>query len=72
MNHRQQLDLLQSLDFLGLAHRVSMPADSGRGRPRVAWVAGIVGDADAPIPPGAAEGAQNITADKTPTGGVPA
>lgn len=71
MNHRQQLDLLQSLDFLGLAHRVTMPSESGRGRPRIAWLAGIVGDADTHPSPTPQEVDPENTADKAPTVGVP-
>lgn len=39
MTQRQQLELLNSLAFLGEVQQVTFPTISGRGRPRVAWVA---------------------------------
>lgn len=39
MNQRQQIDLLNSLQFVGHAQRVALPPTWGRGKPRNAWVA---------------------------------
>ena len=36
---RQQVDLLNSMQFVGLVARVEVPSSSGKGRPRTAWVA---------------------------------
>ena len=51
---RQQIELLDSLQFVGAIQFVKMPSASGRGRGREAWVAvdhSIVADADTYIPP---------------------
>ena len=47
MTQRQQIELLNSLDFVGRAKRVSVPSFSGRGKPRDAWVATEAEDQDA-------------------------
>lgn len=39
MTQRQQIEVLNSMAFLGHVKQVSMPAESGRGKPRQAWVA---------------------------------
>lgn len=39
MNKRQQIELMESLRFVGLAQLVSIPPQSGRGQTRDAWVA---------------------------------
>lgn len=55
LTKRQQIELLDSLQFVGAIQLVKMPSASGRGRAREAWVAvdhSIVADADTHIPPG--------------------
>jgi hypothetical protein len=39
MTQRQQTELLNSLAFVNEVQQVSFASDSGRGRPRAAWVA---------------------------------
>jgi hypothetical protein len=53
INQRQQMELLNSMAFVGDLQRVEFPAtSSGKGRKRVAWVAvSEIADADTPIPP---------------------
>lgn len=55
MNQRQQIELLNSLAFVGQAAMVEFPPPSGRGKKRVAWVAvdedSTNVDGDAVFPP---------------------
>lgn len=39
MNQRQQVELLNSLAFIGEIQQVTFPPENGRGKPRMAWVA---------------------------------
>ena len=39
LTKRQQIELLDSLQFVGAIQLVKMPSASGRGRAREAWVA---------------------------------
>jgi len=39
MDQRQQMNLLNSLAFIGEIQQVTFPPENGRGKPRVAWVA---------------------------------
>lgn len=60
MTKRQQIELLDSLQFVGAIQFVKMPSASGRGRGREAWVAvdqSINVDVDTHIPP---EGDESI------------
>lgn len=50
MNQRQQVELLNSMKFVGEISRVTTQPSSGRGQPRSAWVA-IFGDKETDLPP---------------------
>jgi len=39
MTQRQQTELMNSMAFLGQVQQVQFPSGSGRGRPRIAWIA---------------------------------
>lgn len=54
LNKRQQIELLDSMQFVGEIQLVKIASESGAGRPREAWVAVdncIVGDVGTHIPP---------------------
>ena len=56
LSKRQQVELMDSLMFVGKVQLVKYPSPSGRGKPRDAWVAVDDGesnnaDKDAPLPP---------------------